>query len=95
LGCAGEVVEVAAFSVVELQGAGECFKDAVGHAVHVAAFQACVVGDADSSENSCLFTTQSGYASASVGDQSGLLGCDPGTARGEELLDLLLGFHET
>jgi hypothetical protein len=62
----GEVEQVQAFGVVELQGSREGIQDAVGHAVRVAALQAGVVRDADACEHGDLFAAQAGDAAAAV-----------------------------
>ena len=49
-GGAGEVVQVGALGLVELQGAGEAVEDAVGDAGEVAAFELGVVLDADAGQ---------------------------------------------
>jgi hypothetical protein len=51
---AGEVDEVGAFGVVELERAGERAQHALGGAVHVPALQAGVVGDADAGQDGDL-----------------------------------------
>ena len=88
LGGAGEVEEVGALGVVELQRPGQCLQHALGGAAHVAAFQARVVLDAHAGQDGDLFAAQSGNATSTVGRQPGLLGRDPGAAGGQELTDL-------
>ena len=50
----GEVEEVGAFGVVELERAGQCLQDALRDAVDVAAFQAGVVRNADARQDGDL-----------------------------------------
>ena len=78
-----------AFGVVQLQRPGHAVQDGVGGAGEGAAFHPDVVVDADTGEQRDLFASQSfDPAVAAVGGQAGLLGGDPGSARGEELADL-------
>ena len=89
---AGQVVQVGAFGVVELQGARDGVQDFFGGSGEVAALQADVVVDADAGEQ--LLTAQAGHApGAAVGGQAGLLGGDLGAAGGQELADVALGAH--
>jgi hypothetical protein len=90
---AREIEEVGALGVVELQRSGERFQHALGDPVDIAALQAGVVRDAHAGKDGDLLAPQSWDAAAAVGGQPCLVGCDPGTARGEELADLLLGVH--
>ena len=92
---AGEVEEVGALSLVELERPGERLEHALGDAADVTALQARVVRDADAGQDGDLFAAQSGYAPTPVGRQPRLLGRDPGAAGGEELADLLLRLHES
>ena len=80
LGGAGEVEEVGALGVVELERPGQRLQHALGGAAHVAALQARVVRDAHAGQHRDLFAAQSGDAASAVGRQPGLLGRDP--ARG-------------
>jgi len=94
LGGAGEIEEMAALGVVELERPGQCLQHALGGAAHVSALQARVVRDAHAGQDRDLFAAQSGNATSTVGRQPGLLGRDPGAAGGQELTDVLLGLHE-
>ena len=85
---AGQVEQVRALGVVELQRAGERVEHAVGDAAHVAALQARVVRDADAGQHGHLLAPQAGHAARPVGRQPGLLRADPPAARGQELADL-------
>src|SRR5205823_5369791 len=89
----GEVEEVDALGVVELERAGQRLQHAVRDAADVTALEAGVVRDADAGQDGDLLAAQSGNAAAAVGDQPRLLGGDPGAAGGEEVADLLLGLH--
>ena len=70
---AGQVEQVRALGVVELQRAGERVEHAVGDAAHVAALQARVVRDADARQHGDLLAAQAGHAARPVGRQPGLL----------------------
>ena len=85
---AGEVEEVRALGVVELERAGQRLQHALGDAADVAALQAGVVRDADAGQDGDLLAAQPGNAATPVGVQPRLLGRDPGAAGGEELADL-------
>ena len=91
LGGAGEIEEVSALGVVELERPGECLEHALGDAAEVAAFQAGVVRNAHAGEDGDLFAAQPWDAPRTVGRHACLLGGDRGATGGEELLDLLLG----
>ena len=91
---AGEVVEVKAFGVVELQGAGECIEHAVGGAAKVAALEPYVVIDADLGEPGDLIATQAGNAPfVAAHGYTGRLWRQSRAARGEELPDLVTAVH--
>ena len=94
-GGAGEVEQVRALGVVELETAGERFEHALGDAAQVAALHLGVVVDADAGEHRGLFAAQSGDAAGVAEDgQAGLLRGDLRSARGEELADLVAGVHD-
>jgi hypothetical protein len=93
LGGAGEVEEVGALGVVELERPGQCLQDALGGAAHVSAFKARVVLDAHAGQHGDLFAAQPGNATSTVGRQPGKLWREPGAARGQELADLGLGLR--
>ena len=90
---AGEVEEVGAFGVVELERAGECAQHALGDPVHVAALEAGVVRDAHPGQDGDLLAAESGNAARAVAGQPDLVWGDPRTAGGQELADLLFGVH--
>ena len=90
---AGEVEEVGALGVVELERPGQCLQHALGGPAHVSALQARVVRHAHAGQDGDLLAAESGNAATAVGAQPRLLGRDPGAAGGEELADLLLGLH--
>jgi hypothetical protein len=89
LGGAGEVEEVRALRVVELQRAGQGVEDACGGAGEVAAFQARVAGDADSGEDSDLLAAQAREPARAVVGQADIGRLEPGAAGGQELADLV------
>ena len=66
LGGAGEVEEVGALGVVELERSGQRFEHALGGAAHVAVFQARVVLVAHAGQDRDLLAAQSGDATGAV-----------------------------
>jgi hypothetical protein len=93
-GGAGQVVEVGAFGLIQLEGAGEGVEDVRGSPAELAALYAGVVLDADTGEQGDFFATQAGHAPvAAVGGQPGLLRRDLGAAGSEEFSDVALGAH--
>ena len=90
----GEVKEVRAFSVVELQCAGESFEHVVGYAREVASLDAGVVLHADAAQGGKRGTPQTRHAPRAVGSDPGLSRGDPPPARGQKLPDLGLELHE-
>jgi hypothetical protein len=93
-GGAGQVVEVGAFGVVELEGVRDGVEDFLRGTREMAAFEADVVVDADAGEHGDLFAAQARHAPvAAVSGQAGLLRGDPGAAGGQELADVALGTH--
>jgi len=93
LGRPGEVEEVRALGLVELQRARQRLKHAFGDTAHVAALQPGVVRDADSGQDRDLLAPEFGKAAAAVDRQADLLRRDPGSPRGQELSDLAPGVH--
>ena len=85
---AGEVVEVGALGLVELERLGERFQHALRDTADVAALEALVVVDADAGERGDLLAPQPGDAPPAMGRQAGLLRGDPRTPGGQELRDL-------
>ena len=83
------------FGIVELQRAGERLEHAFGHAAHVAALEAGVVGNADSGQDRDLLAAQSGNAPRTVGGQPDLVWRDLGSPGGQELADLAPGLHRS
>src|SRR5829696_3911567 len=59
---AGQLEEMGAFGLVELQGTGDGFEDAVGHTGEIPALEPRVVVDADPGQDGALFATQPGHA---------------------------------
>ena len=93
-GGADEPVEVVALGLVELECVRDPVQDALGDAAGLAALEAGVVLDADAGEQGDLLAAQPGDAAVgAVHGQPGLLGGDPGPARGEEFPDVVLGVH--
>ena len=91
---AGEVEEVGALGVVELERAGQGLQHALRDAAHVAAFEAGVVRNAHAGQDGDLLAAESGHATRAVGAQPRLLRRDPRAAGGQELADLLLRVHD-
>jgi hypothetical protein len=70
----GEVVEVRALGVVELQDPDQGLQDAVGHPGGVAPLQAREVADADAGQQRHLLAAEPGHAPVpAVGGKAGLL----------------------
>jgi hypothetical protein len=88
---AGEVQQVRAFGGVELQSAGQRLQHGFGDALHVAALQPGVVGDAHAGEDGDLLATQPGNPALPDVRQSDLARREPGSPGGQELADLALG----
>ena len=84
----GEVEQVRAFGVVELQGPGECVEHRWRHPAEEAAFQFGVVLDADPGQRGDLAAAQPRDAALPDVGQAGLLRGDLGPAREQELADL-------
>ena len=72
IGRVGEVEQVGAFGVVELQGAGERVQDRGGDAAEGAAFELAVVLDANPGEGGDLAPAQPGHTSAADVGHAGL-----------------------
>ncbi len=87
---AGEVEQVGAFGLVELECAGDAFQHGVGGAGEVPAFHPDVVVDAHAGQQRDLLAAQpfDAAVAAAVGGQTGLLGSDPLASGDEELPDL-------
>ena len=94
VGGPGEVREVVALRLVELERVGDRLEDAVRDAARVAPLQARVVLDADAGEQRHLLAAEAGDPSlAAERRQPGALGRQLRAAGGEELADLGLGAH--
>jgi hypothetical protein len=93
VGGAGEVEEVGAFGVVELEPPGERFEHAVGDAADVPALQALVIVDADAGQRCDLFTAKARDTPLAVGRQTRLLRCDLRSPGGQELRDVVRRVH--
>ena len=89
IGGAGEVEQVVAFGLVELQRPGERFQDAGRGAGDLAPLEAGVVLDAQTCQGRDLAAPQSRNSSAPGGRKPGLVQGDAGAAGGEELTHLL------
>ena len=95
VGRVDQVEQVRVLGLVQLQGAGEPFEDAVGRALRVPALQAGVVVHADPGQQRDLLAAQPGDAPVTaVRGQAGLLRGDPGPAGGQELADLVPVVHD-
>ena len=70
VGGAGEVEEVGALGVVELERPGQCVEHALGDAAHVSALEAGVVRDAHAGQDGDLLAAESGDAPRAVGVQA-------------------------
>ena len=92
-GGAGEIKEVRALGVVELERARERFQHELGDAADVAALQSLVVLDAHTGERGDLLAAQAWHAALAVVGQTHLLGRDLGPACGQELGDVVRGVH--
>ena len=83
-----------ALGLVELERAGERLQHGLGDAAGVATLEPRVVIDADAGEDCDLFATETRDTPRSIDLQARLLGCDPRSPGGEELLDLALCVHD-
>src|SRR5215218_9074109 len=81
VGRVGEVEQVGAFRVVELEGAGDRVENGGGDSGEGTAFQLGVVLDADPGHGSRLSAAQTGYPSCGDVAQARLLGGDLGLPR--------------
>ena len=90
---AGEVEEVRALGVVELQRPRQRLEHELRDAADLAALQAPVVVGADAGQRRDLLAAQPGHPPLAVARQAGLLGRDLRPARGEELGDVVGGVH--
>src|SRR5207302_9040316 len=90
----GEVEQVGALSVVELERPGQRLQHALRYPAHVSALQARVVRNAHTGQDGDLLATKPGHPATTEGAQPRLLGRDPGATRGEEVADLLLRVHK-
>ena len=70
---AGQVVQVCALGLVESEGTGDGFEDAVGDAGEVSSLQAGVVVGANAREHGDFFAPQAGDASPAEGGKARLL----------------------
>jgi hypothetical protein len=80
--------------LVELECAGERFEHGLGDTARVAELEPRVVVDADAGEDRDLLAPEARDTPCTVGLQVRLLGCDPCSPGGEELLDLVLCVHD-
>ena len=98
LGCqrargAGEIEEVRALGLIELERPPQRFEHELGDAADMAALQTPVVVGTDAGEGGDLFSTQPGNAALAVARQADLLGRDPRPTAGEELGDVVGSVH--
>ena len=93
-GGADEVEQVGPFGFVELQRPHDAFEDVLGHAVGVAPLEAGVVLDADPRQHGDLFAAQPlDPPVVPVDGEAGVGGRDLGSARRQELADVLRRVH--
>ncbi len=91
---AGQVEQVGALGLVQLQRTREGVQHGVGGAAGVAAFQPGVIVDADPGQQRDFPPAQPGHAAAAtVAGQARLLRGDPGPPRGQEVTDLAPAVH--
>jgi hypothetical protein len=90
---AGEVEQVRALGVVELQRARQRFEHAVRRPGQVAALQARVVGDAHAGQHRDLLAAQARDAAGAVVGQPDVGGLELRSPGGEELADLGARVH--
>ena len=90
---AGEIEEVRAFGLIELERPPQRFEHELGDAADMAALQTPVVVDTDAGEGGDLLSTQPGNAALAVARQADLLGRDLRPAAGEELGDVVGSVH--
>jgi hypothetical protein len=91
----GEVEQVGAFGIVELEGTCDRVEDRGGDAAEGTAFELCVVLNTHPGEGGDLAAPQPGDAALPCLRYPGLLGSDLGTPRGEELADFGTVVHVT
>ena len=88
VGGVGEVEEVGALGIVELQGSGERVEHRCRNPAERTALQLGVVLDADTRQGSHLTAAQPLDSPLTDLGQARLPGCDLGSPRGQELADL-------
>jgi len=79
--------------VVELESPGQGFEHPGRCASQCPPLQLCVVLDTHPGQCGHLTATQTGHSANTAGGQASLLGCDLGSARLQELTDLLTVVH--
>lgn len=89
---AGEIEEVRALRLIELEGAGERFEDA-GDAAHVSALDPGVVGDADARQDGDFLAAQAGTRRLPKELSPACSGVSLARAGGQELSDLASRLH--
>jgi hypothetical protein len=90
---AGQIEEVRTLGIVELERPRQRFEYQLRNAADLATLQAPVVVGADAGKRRDFLATKAGHPTLAVARQAGLLGRDPGPARGEELGDVVGGVH--
>lgn len=95
VGGLGQVQEVRALGVVQLERAGDGFEDGGGDAGEVAAFEFGVVLDADVGQGCDLAPAQPRHTAPRPGGQPGPFRGDLHSPRGEELADLCTVVHSS
>jgi len=90
----GQVEQMLTFSVVELQRAGHRLQHRLRRAGQMAAFESGVIVHADPRQHGNLLPAQARDASlVTEAGQPSLFRCQPGSATGQELLDVLAAIH--
>lgn len=90
---AGEVEQVRALGVIEMQCPGERVENAVGGAGEVAALQPRVVRNAHAGQDRDLLATKAGHAAGAVVGQADVGGLELGSPGSQEVADLAAGVH--
>jgi hypothetical protein len=93
IGGTGEVEQMRALGVVELQSPGQRVEHALRRSLQVAALQARVVLDGHARQLGHLGPAQARHPTTADGGQAGLLGRDPGPPRRQELAHLAPVVH--
>jgi hypothetical protein len=96
IGSTNQVIQVRVFSTVELQSAGNPFKDSFGHAFAIAPFEPGVVLDTHTGNKGNFFPSKSGHAtSAAEVWQSDLVWGEPGPTCHKKFAEVIPKIHAT